>query len=187
MSPLVFTALHTLLTALNRFGTLACVKPCSLHLPIVRASVAHCVQGVLHGVACCPARAGSSFGRRAARKRPPAIFCASGHIATGIAVDRDGNAVVTGRSNSTDYPVQSTIETYYDSYEVVVSKLNAAGSALIYSTYLTSGSGDNATGVGSIPPAMPISPDSPAPATFLPHPVRIRPDWPAAWMRSLRS
>ena len=64
----------------------------------------------------------------------------------GIAVDGDGNTYVTGDANSTNFPVtagafQTSVATPAD---VFVSKLNAAGTALIYSTYI----GGNSTDIG---------------------------------------
>ncbi len=64
-------------------------------------------------------------------------------VATGIAIDAAGNAYVTGNTASTNFPVtagafQST------SRGAFVSKFNASGTALIYSTYLGGNSGDGA-------------------------------------------
>ncbi len=55
----------------------------------------------------------------------------------GIAVD-DGNAYITGYTNSPDFPTtpQAYDRTYNGQYDVFVSKLPLAGNALIYSTYL---------------------------------------------------
>jgi hypothetical protein len=69
----------------------------------------------------------------------------------GIAVDASGNAYVTGGTGSTDFPTspgafQKTCGGGAPSYscaDAFVSKLNAGGTALLYSTYL-GGSGDNA-------------------------------------------
>jgi hypothetical protein len=63
----------------------------------------------------------------------------------GIAVDGAGNALVTGNTYSSNFPTtpgafQTTLGGLDDAF---VSKLNAAGSALLYSTYL-GGSGDDA-------------------------------------------
>ena len=58
----------------------------------------------------------------------------------GIAVDSSGNAYVTGRTDSTDFPTASPIQPAHGGgtpfRDAFVTKLNAAGSALVYSTYL---------------------------------------------------
>jgi hypothetical protein len=53
----------------------------------------------------------------------------------GIAVDGYGNAYVTGFTNSTNFP-HTTGGSYKGNYDAFVTKLNASGSALLYSTYL---------------------------------------------------
>ncbi|RLB88558.1 MAG: hypothetical protein DRH10_07400 [Deltaproteobacteria bacterium] len=62
----------------------------------------------------------------------------------GIAVDGDGCAYVVGDTKSTDYP--TTPSAYQmdsaGSFDIVVTKFNADGSELMYSTYLGGGSGD---------------------------------------------
>jgi hypothetical protein len=59
----------------------------------------------------------------------------------GIAVDGGGNAYVTGATDSTDFPTQSALQPAYagGAPDGFVAKLNAAGSALLYSTYLGGG------------------------------------------------
>ena len=55
----------------------------------------------------------------------------------GIAVDSLGQAYVTGDTSSTNFPTANAIQPAYASYgDAFVTKLNAAGSALVYSTYL---------------------------------------------------
>jgi len=59
-------------------------------------------------------------------------------VASGIAVDAAGNAYVAGNTDSPDFPItpgafQASLR---GSGNAFVSKLNAAGSALLYSTYL---------------------------------------------------
>ena len=58
----------------------------------------------------------------------------------GIAVDSSGNAYLTGATWSSNFPtlnpLQATNRSQYGGSNAFVSKLNAAGSALVYSTYL---------------------------------------------------
>jgi len=63
----------------------------------------------------------------------------------GIAIDSRGNAYVTGWTNSGDFDVTpGAFQTKYGGgpWDVFVTKLNASGSGLVYSTYL-GGSGDD--------------------------------------------
>jgi uncharacterized repeat protein (TIGR01451 family) len=56
---------------------------------------------------------------------------------TGIALDSAGNAYVTGFTSATDFPLVNPFQGTISQRSVAfVSKLNAAGSALVYSTYL---------------------------------------------------
>jgi hypothetical protein len=68
----------------------------------------------------------------------------------GIAVDADGNAYVTGLTESFDSPFTSAYEGFpvtsgafqtKGSYDAFVTKLNTKGSALVYSTYLGGSAG----------------------------------------------
>jgi hypothetical protein len=55
----------------------------------------------------------------------------------GIAVDRAGNAYVAGFTGSPDFPTANPLQpSLGGGYDAFVSKFNAAGSALVYSTYL---------------------------------------------------
>ena len=62
----------------------------------------------------------------------------------GIAVDSAGNAYVTGVTNSTNFPTANALQATKGSNgdDAFVTKLNASGTALVYSTYL--GGGDSA-------------------------------------------
>ena len=68
----------------------------------------------------------------------------SDDIAYGIAVDGSGNAYVSGVTSSTNFPAQNPVQTKYGGggTDAFVAKLNAAGSALTWSTWL-GGSGDD--------------------------------------------
>src|SRR5262249_28234220 len=62
-----------------------------------------------------------------------------GDYALGIAVDADGNAYVTGQAASMDFP--TTLGAFQRTrggagVSAFVTKLNSAGTALVYSTYL---------------------------------------------------
>jgi hypothetical protein len=66
----------------------------------------------------------------------------------GIAVDSAGNAYVTGVTRSVDFPTKNPVQSANAGNEdVFVAKINAAGSALLYSTYLGGSGVDKATGV----------------------------------------
>jgi len=64
----------------------------------------------------------------------------------GIAVDADGSAYVTGQTRSGNFPTAGPYQTDQGGDDAFVTKLSAAGSALVYSTYL--GGGDNDYGLG---------------------------------------
>ena len=72
--------------------------------------------------------------------------------ATAVAIDSSGNAYITGTTSSTNFPTTaeafSTTRTSIYYYGTgFVSKLNAAGSTLLYSTYLGGSSSDAPSGL----------------------------------------
>ncbi|MGH9833549.1 MAG: SBBP repeat-containing protein [Blastocatellia bacterium] len=79
----------------------------------------------------------------------------------GIAVDGQGAAYVTGYTLSTNFPHTNAMQPLYGgSGDAFVAKLNAAGTALIYSTFL-GGSGSENSGLASdITPSCAIAVDS---------------------------
>ena len=68
---------------------------------------------------------------------------------SGIAIDSTGAAFIAGSTQSSGFPTVagSFDTTYTNQNDVFVSKLNAAGSALIYSTFLGDSLTDSATGI----------------------------------------
>jgi Beta-propeller repeat/Abnormal spindle-like microcephaly-assoc'd, ASPM-SPD-2-Hydin len=97
--------------------------------------------------------------------------------ALAIAVDSGGNAYVTGGTTSTDFPTANAFQSAYSggSSNAFVTKINADGSALVYSTYLGGSSDFNfgqsiavdsagsvyltgATGAHDFPTVNPIQP-----------------------------
>jgi hypothetical protein len=73
---------------------------------------------------------------------------------SGVAVDASGNAYVTGTTDSVNFPATAgAFQTTYGGGSVnyagdaFVTKLNATGSALLYSTYLGGSDGDGGSGI----------------------------------------
>ncbi|WP_163538970.1 SBBP repeat-containing protein [Gracilibacillus sp. YIM 98692] len=66
----------------------------------------------------------------------------------GIALDSDGNAYVTGFTNSPNFPTTpGAFDTSLSGSDAFVTKLNSAGSALIYSTYLGGSGGERGNSI----------------------------------------
>jgi hypothetical protein len=67
---------------------------------------------------------------------------------TSLAIDREGNVYVTGSTDSADFPTRNPLQpTLAGFQDVFVTKLNSAGSALVYSTYLGGSNGDSAASI----------------------------------------
>jgi hypothetical protein len=66
----------------------------------------------------------------------------------GIAVDASGNAYVAGSTLSTDFPIADPFQAANAGrHDAFIAKLNTAGSALVYSTYLGGNSDDLGNGI----------------------------------------
>jgi uncharacterized repeat protein (TIGR01451 family) len=71
-------------------------------------------------------------------------------LGSGIAVDRRGNAYVTGYTDSTDFPTLNQYQTDQGGFDAFVTKLDTTKSgvaSLIYSTYLGGSVGDQGQGI----------------------------------------
>jgi len=72
-------------------------------------------------------------------------------VGYGIQVDSAGNAYVTGSTDSTNFPTVNPLQAYHgavdDTLTAFVTELNAAGSAMVYSTYLGGSTFDSALAI----------------------------------------
>ena len=69
-------------------------------------------------------------------------------LARAIAVDSAGNAYVTGYTRSNDFPTANAFQATFNTFQdVFVTKINAAGTAFIYSTYLGGSGSEEARGI----------------------------------------
>ncbi|HTY63653.1 MAG TPA: SBBP repeat-containing protein, partial [Acidobacteriota bacterium] len=69
-------------------------------------------------------------------------------VGYGIAVDASGNAYVTGETLSTNFPTANPVQgNNRGADDAFVTKLNASGNALTYSTYLGGSDNDSASGI----------------------------------------
>ena len=64
-----------------------------------------------------------------------------------IAVDRAGNAYITGRTNSTDFPLVNPIQVTRIGFDMFVTEINAGGSAILFSTLLVGSATDSGRGI----------------------------------------
>ena len=75
----------------------------------------------------------------------------------GVAVDRFGNIYIAGTTSSIDFPLANPFQADPPSYRhAFLTKLNPAGSALVYSTYFGGDAETNSVGVALDPNANPV-------------------------------
>ena len=68
-------------------------------------------------------------------------------IGNAIAIDSSGNAYITGRTNSTNFPTLNPYQGSQGIDDVFVTKFNSIGNGLIYSTYLGGSGSDFGSGI----------------------------------------
>lgn len=67
---------------------------------------------------------------------------------SGIAIDSSGNVYVTGLTTSANFPTANALQsTPGGGVNAFVTKINASGAALVYSTYLGGSSADYGSGI----------------------------------------
>ena len=71
----------------------------------------------------------------------------SGDDAYAIALDRSGNAYVTGRTNSSDFPLVNPIQITRVAFDLFVTEINASGSALLFSTFIGGSGSESGRGI----------------------------------------
>jgi uncharacterized protein (TIGR03437 family) len=77
--------------------------------------------------------------------------------ATGVAVDAEGNVYATGITSASGFSIESPVVfSLGDAFDAFVTKLNASGSALLYSTYLGGGALQGGSGITRIGPGIAI-------------------------------
>lgn len=64
-----------------------------------------------------------------------------------IALDQSGNVYITGRTNSSDFPLASPIQTTRFAFDLFVTEINAAGSAALFSTFLGGTGSESGRGI----------------------------------------
>src|SRR5207302_9787377 len=67
----------------------------------------------------------------------------SNDVAGGIAVDSNGNAYITGSTESPDFPHVNAVQSANNGYnDIFVTKLASNGTSIVYSTFLGGGADD---------------------------------------------
>ncbi len=65
-------------------------------------------------------------------------------IGYGIAVDKDGTAIIAGSTNSNNFPLKNAFQNDQPNPDIFITKLGYSGDSLIYSTYLGGSGGETA-------------------------------------------
>ena len=125
----------------------------------------------------------ATFDAAGARTQSTYIGGSSDDVATGIAFDAAANMFLVGATASADFPVVNAMDATLAGFDGFVVKVNPAGTALLFATFLGGTDVDQALAVAVDPPAGRWSPGSRSPRTT-PRPVRCKRRPRAAWTGS---
>lgn len=64
-----------------------------------------------------------------------------------IAIDNEGNACVTGRTTSPNFPTHRHFQSFQGNYDVFVTKISSTGQSLLFSTYIGGSDFDHGMGI----------------------------------------
>jgi uncharacterized protein (TIGR03437 family) len=64
-----------------------------------------------------------------------------------LALDQAGNVYVTGRTNSSDFPLTNPLQTTRTAFDMFVTEINAAGSAWLFSTFIGGSGSESGRGI----------------------------------------
>jgi uncharacterized protein (TIGR03437 family) len=64
-----------------------------------------------------------------------------------LTVDESGNVWITGRTNSSDFPLTNPIQATRTAFDMFVTEINAAGSAMLFSTYIGGSGSESGRGI----------------------------------------
>jgi hypothetical protein len=113
----------------------------------------HALQAELGGGAIPPGGAGDAFVTKLTHDGAAFVYStylggSDSEVGLGIAVGPQENVYVTGFTQSTDFPTAQPLQPHSGGgLDGFVARLNAAGSALVYSTYLGGSDSDDAMGI----------------------------------------
>ena len=64
-----------------------------------------------------------------------------------LTIDQAGNVYITGRTNSSDFPLTNPIQATRTAFDMFVTEINAAGSAVLFSTFLGGSGSESGRGI----------------------------------------
>jgi uncharacterized protein (TIGR03437 family) len=64
-----------------------------------------------------------------------------------LTIDQAGNVYITGRTNSSDFPLTNPIQAARTAFDMFVTEINAAGSAVLFSTFIGGSGSESGRGI----------------------------------------